>query len=87
MTSEPEPEPATSSKSKGELRRLLILSAIQTFIQTHQRNPKLQDIQEITGSRSFNTLTRHLTLLKKEGVIDWDHNAASISLNEDTTKV
>jgi|GEM_PF-889744 len=76
-----EPEPRTSSK--GEVKRQLIYRAIKHHYVTNNVNPTIQDIQEMTGIRSFNTLTRQLRHLKQDGVIEWDQLSPVVRLLED----
>jgi SOS-response transcriptional repressor LexA len=90
MLSEPEPEPEPETKAvpktKGEARREHILQAIHTYIANHQDNPQIQDIQQLTGLRSFNTLTSQLKILRKEGIIDWDNVSPYVKLASDKDK-
>ena len=85
-SSDPDPEPEQVPRTKGEMKRHHIVLAIKNY--THQYNdyPQLQDIQQITGLRSFNTLTRQLTILKKEGIIEWDRISESVKLIDENNK-
>lgn len=74
----PEPEPRTSSK--GEARRRLIYRAIKLHYDKTKEDPTLQEIQEMTGIRSFNTLTKQLKDLKEDGIIEWDQLSPTVRL-------
>lgn len=76
-----EPEPRTSSK--GEAKRQLIYRAIKQHYVVNKEDPTIQDIQEMTGIRSFNTVTRQLKNLKQDGVIEWDQLSPVVKLLED----
>lgn len=69
MSSDPEP------RTKGEQRRQMILTAIKQFNERNERDPSLQDIQRLTGIRSFNTLSNQLKILRQQGVIEWDQKS------------
>jgi len=69
-------------RTKGEMRRQQILEAVKQFIQSNHAYPSLQEIQKITGIRSFNTLTNQLKILQQQGVIEYDHG--SVKLIEET---
>ena len=69
MGSDPEP------RTKGEQRRQLILKAIRQHMELRQQDPSLQDIQHLTGIRSFNTLSNQLKILQQQGVIEWDQKS------------
>lgn len=79
---EPEPEPKPKSLTKGEEKRKQIMKAIQLYMVQHNTAPNVQDIQELTGLQSFNTISRHLKDLHKEGSILWDQSSAFISLRD-----
>lgn len=79
----PEPEPRTSSK--GEVRRQLIYRAIKHHYVVKKVDPTIRDIQEMTGIRSFNTLTKQLKDLKQDGVIEWDQLSPTVKLLEHTS--
>jgi SOS-response transcriptional repressor LexA len=72
MDADPEP------KTKGELRRQQILIAVKQFVQSREDYPSLQDIQQITGIRSFNTLSNQLKILQQQGVIEYDHKSVKL---------
>lgn len=84
MGSDPEPRTA----SKGEHKRQLIYRAIKQHYVVNKDNPTLQEIQEMTGIRSFNTLTKQLRHLKQDGVIEWDQLSPVVKLldNDHTTR-
>lgn len=72
MDADPEP------KTKGEARRQQILDAVKEYVQSRQDYPTLQDIQQITGIRSFNTLSNQLKILQQQGLIEYDHKSVKI---------
>ena len=63
---------STLGLSKGEIKRQKILGAVIGFVQTNQGSPTVQNIMEMTGIRSFNTVSRHLKALQQEGFLDWE---------------
>ncbi|RXT09099.1 hypothetical protein [Ammoniphilus sp. CFH 90114] len=63
------------SLSKGEIKRQKILGAVVSFVQTNEGSPTVQNIMEITGIRSFNTVSRHLKTLQQEGFLEWEPGA------------
>jgi len=73
-----EPEPRTNSK--GEAKRQLIYRAIKHHYVVKKADPTIQDIQEMTGIRSFNTLTKQLKHLKQDGIIEWSHHSPTVKL-------
>jgi SOS-response transcriptional repressor LexA len=76
MGSEPEPR----TYSKGEAKRQLIYRAIKHHYIVKKVDPTIQDIQEMTGIRSFNTLTKQLKHLTQDGVIEWNHHSPTVKL-------
>jgi len=81
-----EPEPRTNSK--GEAKRQLIYRAIKHHYVVKKADPTIQDIQEMTGIRSFDTLTKQLKHLKQDGIIEWSHHSPTVKLlNNDHDKV
>jgi SOS-response transcriptional repressor LexA len=80
--SEPEPEPEPKPLTKGEEKRKQIIEAIQLYFDQYNKPPNSQDIQELTGLQSYNTITRHLKALHQEGSIHWDQSSASISIRD-----
>lgn len=72
MDADPEP------KTKGEARRQQILDAVKEYVQSRQDYPTLQGIQQITGIRSFNTLSNQLKILQQQGLIEYDHKSVKI---------
>jgi SOS-response transcriptional repressor LexA len=83
MESDPEPEPQT----KGEHRRKQILQAIVHFSRTQSTDPSIQDVRELTGIRSFDTLTRHLKMLKQDGLIELDNSSHIIKVKAEAGKM
>lgn len=79
---DPDPDPEPKPLSKGEEKRKQILKAIHLYMDHHNSLPNVQDIQELTGLQSFNTISRHLNKLHKEGWILWDQSSASISIRD-----
>jgi SOS-response transcriptional repressor LexA len=77
LASEPGPRPS----SKGELRRQHLLNTIKQLYRSGRAQITLQELQENSGIRSFNTLTRQLLDLKQQGMIEWDRTSSIISLN------
>ncbi len=77
MGSDPDPKP----RSKGEQRRQHILKIITQLHMEGRLSVTIQEIQHLSGIRSFNTMTKQLLALKQEGLIDWDRNAPTISLS------
>lgn len=58
-----------------------IVEAIKAYYDLHGEYPTIEQIQDLTGIRSYNTLSRHLLKLKQEGAIAWEnHQSANISL-------
>lgn len=72
MDADPEP------KTKGEARRQQILDAVKEYVLSRQDYPTLQDIQQMTGIRSFNTLSNQLKILQQQGLIEYDHKSVKI---------
>lgn len=73
------------SSSKGEIARRKIVKAIYDFNSFHQYPPSIQDIKKLSGIRSFNTVGRHLKVLKEQGLIDWEDNIGQeIKITDDT---
>ncbi|CAM3497488.1 hypothetical protein [Marinicrinis lubricantis] len=66
------PRPST----KGEQKRIQIARAILQYRKQHLDDPTIEDIKQITGIRSYNTLSRHVTLLKQEGYVEWDNHVS-----------
>jgi SOS-response transcriptional repressor LexA len=69
MDDEPEP------KTKGEIRREQIVKAVEEYVQTRRSYPNLQELQTITGIRSFNTLSSQLKILQRQGLIHYDRGS------------
>jgi DNA-binding HxlR family transcriptional regulator len=69
MDDEPEP------KSKGEIRRELIVKAVEEYVSTRRAYPNLQELQRMTGIRSFNTLSNQLKILQRQGLIHYDRGS------------
>lgn len=74
----PEPEPRPSSK--GEAKRMMIYRAIKHHYVMKKVDPTIQDIQQMTGIRSFNSLTKQLKHLKQDGIIEWDQLSPTVKL-------
>lgn len=74
----PEPEPRATSK--GEAKRIKIYRAIKHHYVMKKVDPTIQDIQKMTGIRSFNTITRQLKHLKQDGFIEWDQLSPTVKL-------
>lgn len=82
MEAGPSLTPIGKSKTKGDQKRFEILYAIRSFIQSRKEEPTVQDIQEMTRIRSFNTVSRHLIKLKDYGIIEWEPGSPLIKLKE-----
>lgn len=74
-------------KTKGDQRRVEILHAIRSYIRKHKEGPTVQEIQDMTRIRSFNTVSRHLIQLRNLGYIHWEPDSPVIQLNEEMVKV
>lgn len=73
---DPEPRPKAAApklwnpSSKGEKKRIKILLSIQQYAEQHKDYPTLDQIQDMTGIRSFDALSRHLKDLQRDGLLE-----------------
>jgi SOS-response transcriptional repressor LexA len=77
-------DPGPRTGSKGEAKRQLIYQAIKQHYEVKKSDPTIKDLQEMTGIRSFNTITKQLKHLKQEGIIEWDHFSPVVILLENS---